>query len=192
MEPGRKEGVGQGGWCLMGAVPRVPGVRGSFREQVGCRPQRRVLAASHPGAGRPHLLTSAQRPRSASETSALARPPHTAQPGRLPTHRPGRGTGQRPHRNLGAKQGSVWRGKARGGRAATWGRGGHSPYLGKYKIWSSVMLAPWTLCSNLLTTKSSTGSERAVGHRAPGAPAGRGGQMLWGQGLCVRHPPSPV
>lgn len=72
------------------------------------------------------------------------------------------------------------------------GAWGHSPYLGKYKMWSSVRLAPWTLCSNVLTAESSTGSERTVGHRAPGAPAGRVGRALWGQGLRARHPPSRV
>lgn len=174
-----------------GGSAQGPGGEGQLPRVGGCRSQWRVLAASHPGAEWPHLLTSAQRRHSASETSALARPLCTAQPGPPPTHRPGHGTGQQPHRNLVAKQGSVWPGKARGGRAATWGCGGHSPYLGKYKMWSSVMLAPWTLCSNLLTTKSSTGSERAVGHRAPGAPAGRGGPGALGTGSVCPPPAQP-
>lgn len=76
-------------------------------------------------------------------------------------------------------------GAARGrGRAASrgdTGREGHSPYLGKNRVWSSVRLAPWTRCSNALRKESPTGSERTVcgtqgllGTQGAG-PAGRSG-----------------
>lgn len=71
----------------------------------------------------------------------------------------------------------------RGGRAGHHSHEGHSPYLGKYQMWSSVRLAPWTRCSKVLRAASPTGRERAVGHTGllGGAPTG-GGQGALGTG----------
>lgn len=153
-----------------GGSAQGPGGEGQLLRVGGCRSQWRVLSASHPGAGWPHLLTSAQRPRSASKTSALARPPRTSQLGPPPTHRPGHGTGQRPHRNLGATQGSVWPGKARGGRAATWGHGG------THRIWESTRCGPPSCWPPGLSAQTCSRPSRP-----------RGASGLWDTGL-LGHP----
>lgn len=68
---------------------------------------------------------------------------------------------------------------------------GHSPYLGKKKIWSSVRLAPLTRCSNTFRTESLTGSERAVGQAQwfQVASSGRGTQDTARSAVCPRRSP---
>ena len=112
------------------------------------------------------------------------RPPRC--PLELPAHRPGCGTGPPPRRSLGAGSGVM--GSQGWGRAASREEtvGGHSPYLGKNRMWSSVRLAPWTRCSNTLRKESLTGSERtACGtHGLLGTHRAGACRALWGLG-CV-------
>lgn len=87
-------------------------------------------------------------------------------------------------------------GAARGrGRAASrgdTGREGHSPYLGKNRVWSSVRLAPWTRCSNALRKESPTGSERTVcGTQGLLGTRGRGLQGALGAAIRPCSPTAP-
>lgn len=97
----------------MGAVPQGPGGEGQHGGQAGAglsvgsslRVTDRLLLA--PPANLCGTET-ALSPRAASGAG------HPAQPRWPPTHRPGCGTGLRPHRNLGARQRSGWRDTACG------------------------------------------------------------------------------
>lgn len=64
--------------------------------------------------------------------------------------------------------------------------GGHSPYLGKNRMWSSVRLALWTRCSNTLRKESLTGRERTAcrTHGLLGTHGAGACRALWGLG-CV-------
>lgn len=158
------------------------------------------------GCRRPHLLTSAAQTRPNQEGAARCQPPATPPRRRCPLTiqdvKLVRGLAETWGPGLGSGVAGPGRGGGRGGPRETQG---HSPYLGKNRVWSSVRLAPWTRCSNTLRNDSLTGSERAVcgTHGAPGRPlggCGLGGQGALGAGLCAGgcdltpapHPRSPL